>query len=168
MTLRSIVLALAMFVSVAAAAAGADTGVIERRVRVEIMPAFEAMQAAANVHDADAHVAYFAKDPKVTFLAGDRRIIGWQAILNQQRKWWPGGRIQAGSGVETPYTLTSGPDFIVLDPRSALLSFMLDAPKTNADGTRIDRTIGVSQLWQKRPEGWRVIYAHESVVVKPH
>jgi ketosteroid isomerase-like protein len=159
--LRSIIIAL---VTILAVPAAADT--MESRVQAEIMPSFEAMQAAANVHDADAHVGYFAKDPKVIFVAGDRRIIGWQAILDQQRKWWPGGRIQTGSGVETPYTLTAGPDFIVLDPRSALLSFMLDAPKTNADGTRIDRTIGVSQLWQKRPEGWRVIYAHESVVVK--
>jgi ketosteroid isomerase-like protein len=164
MALKWMILALAIVASVPAAAA--DSRATESRVRAEIMPAFEAMQAAANIHDADAHVAYFAKDPKVVFLAGDLRIVGWQAILDQQRKWWPGGRIAPGGGIETPYTLTAGPDFIVLDPRAALLSFMLDAPKTNPDGTHVDRTIGVSQLWQKRPEGWRVIYAHESVVLK--
>jgi hypothetical protein len=161
-SLRSIILALATILAVPAAAA--DT--LESRVRAEIMPSFEAMQAAANVHDADAHVAFFAKDPKLIFVAGARRIIGWHAVLDQQREWWPEGRIRPGSGIEVPYKLTAGPDFIVLDPRSALISFMLDAPKTNADGTRVGRMIGVSQLWQKRPEGWRVIYAHESVVVK--
>ena len=161
MSLRSIILALATILAVPAAA---DT--LEGKVRAEIMPSFEAMQAAANVHDADAHVGFFAKDPKVLFVAGDHRIVGWQAILDQQRKWWPNGRIRPGSSTEVPYKVTAGPDLIVLDPRSALLSFMLDAPKTNPDGTRVDRTIGVSQLWQKRREGWRVIYAHESVVVK--
>lgn len=164
MALSSMIAAIAVMLAIPSAAA--ESPALESRVRAEIMPSFEAMQAAANLHDADAHVAFFAKDPKIIFVAGDRRIVGWQAILNQQRKWWPDGKIQPGKDAEASYRVTAGPDFIVLDPRSALLSFMLDAPKTDAHGSRLDRTIGVSQLWQKRPEGWRVIYAHESVVVK--
>jgi len=151
-------------IGLAPASAPAAPLSMSQRVRAEIMPSFEAMQAAANVHDADAHVAFFARDPNVIFVAGDHRIVGWRAILDQQRKWWPDGRIRAGG--EPPYKLVEGPDFIVLDPRAALLSFILDAPKTNPDGTRIDRTLAVSQLWRKRPEGWRVIYAHESSTVK--
>jgi hypothetical protein len=88
-------------------------------------------------------------------------------VLEQQRKWWPDGRIPAGSGKEIPYRLVAGPDFIVLNPNSALLSFVLDAPKTNAAGGRIDRALAISQLWQKRPEGWRVTYVHESVAESP-
>ena len=148
----------------AGAAAPAATQSLRAQLRAEIMPSFEAMETAANVHDADAHVAFFAKDPTIIFVAGDRRIVGWQAILDQQRKWWPEGRIKAGGA--PAYKLIAGPDFIVLDRNAALLSFILDAPKTNPDGTRVDRTLGVSQLWQRRPEGWRVIYAHESVTVK--
>lgn len=165
MPFRTIILALVALVSVPAIAA--DSSSLESRVRAEIMPSFKAMQAAANLHDADAHVAFFAKDPKLIFMVGDKRIIGWQAVLDQQRKWWPGGRIRPGSGAEIPYKLTAGPDIIVLDPQSALLSFMLDAPTTNAAGARVDRTLAISQLWQKRPEGWRVIYAQESATVKP-
>jgi ketosteroid isomerase-like protein len=157
-----LVAALGLFAATSAATAAPAP--VADQVRAEIMPDFEAMEAAANVHDADAHLAYFANDPSTVFLAGDHRIVGWQAILDQQRKWWPGGRIKAGS--ETPYTLTAAPDFIVLDPKAALLSFILDAPKTNPDEKRIERTIGVTQLWRKRPEGWRVVYAHESVTVK--
>jgi ketosteroid isomerase-like protein len=151
-------------ICMASASALAAPGSVTERVRAEIMPSFEAMQAAANIHDADAHVAFFAKDPTIIFLAGDKRIFGWKAILDQQRKWWPGGRTK-GDG-EPPYKLIAGPDFVVLDAHAALLSFVLDAPKTNPDGTRVERTLGVSQLWEKRPEGWRVIYAHESPTAK--
>ena len=61
--------------------------------RAEIAPLFEAMQAAANEHDAERHVWFHARDP-------------------------------------TP---------------------------------RYSR-FGISALWQERPEGWRLMYAHESSV----
>lgn len=147
------------------AASGAPLTESER-VRAEIMPSFNAMQAAANVHDADAHLAFIARDPDLIFVAGDRRIIGWDALLEQQRKWWPRGRMKP-TGADVPYKVTEGPDFIVIDPTCALVSFMLDAPKTGPEGTRVDRTLAVSQLWQKRPEGWRVTYVHESATVMP-
>lgn len=143
-----------------AAAAPAD---LSERVRAEVMPAFEAMQAAANIHDAEGHVAFIANDPRLIFVINGRRIIGWQAVLEQQRKWWPDGKIPAGSGREAPYRLVAGPDFIVIDADTALLSFVLDAPKTDAAGKRLDRTLAISQLWQRRPEGWRATYVHESV-----
>lgn len=158
-------LILALAAAVATPATSASSSTVESRVRAEIMPAFERMQAAANRHDADAHVAYFARDPRLIFLVGDRRIVGWKALLEQQRKWWPEGRIDPQTG-QLPYKLIEGPDVIVLDARSALLSFMLDAPKANADGKTVDRTLAVSQLWQKRPEGWRVIYAQEAATIE--
>lgn len=162
MGISLVVLALAATI---AAPAGVANDRLENQVRAEIMPSFEAMQAAANVHDADAHVGYFARDPNLIFMINGRRIVGWEAVLDQQRKWWPNGRIVPGSGTEVPYRLTAGPDFIVLGPGSALVSFMLDAPKTDQTGTRINRTLAISHLWQKRPEGWRVTYAQESVSV---
>ena len=147
-------------------AAAAPTDLSER-VRAEIMPSFEAMQAAANVHDAEAHVAFLANTPDLIFVINGRRIIGWEAVLEQQRKWWPDGKIPAGSGREPPYRLTAGPDFVVIDSNSALLSFILDAPKIDSAGKRLDRTLAISQLWQRRPEGWRATYVHESVAEHP-
>ena len=147
-----------------AAAAQPD---LSERVRAEIMPSFEAMQAAANAHDVEGHVGFLANEPDLIFVINYRRIIGWQSVLEQQRKWWPNGRIDPASGAEPPYTLTAGPDFFVLGPDAALLSFMLDAPKTNDAGKRIERVLAISQLWQRRPEGWRVTYVHESVGKKP-
>lgn len=164
MLCRSITLALAMVAAVPAVAADSAT---VSRVRAEVMPAFEAMQAAANVHDAEAHVGFIAKDPGLILVVNGRRIIGWDAVLDQQRKWWPEGKIAAGSGREPPYRLIAGPDFIVLDSDTALLSFLLDAPKTDPAGKRIDRTLAISQLWQRRPEGWRATYIHESAAEHP-
>lgn len=164
MSFRWLALALAAVVAMPAAAADSS---LEAKLRAEIMPAFEAMQAAANVHDADAHVAFLANDPDLIFVVDGRRIIGWDAVLQQQREWWPDGRIPATSSKEIPYRLVAEPDFIVLDSNSALLSFVLDISKTNAAGVRIDRTMAISQLWRKRPEGWRVTYVHESVSETP-
>ena len=147
--------------------AAAASPEMSERVRTEIMPSFEAMQAAANVHDVDGHVRFLANEPDLIFVINDRRIIGWQSVLEQQRKWWPNGRIDPANGAERPYTLVTGPDFVVLAPDAALLSFVLDAPKMNDAGKRVERVLAISQLWQKRPEGWRVTYVHESVGVKP-
>ena len=163
MFFRFIVLALAVFLAVPATA-GADNS-LQNKVRAEIMPSFEAMQAAADVHDADAHIAFLANDPNLIFVINGRRIIGWKTVLDQQRKHWP-ERIPAWSGTGIPYGRV-GPDFIVLGPDSALLSFVLVYPKTDAAGRRIDRTLAISHLWRKRPEGWRVIYVHESIAEKP-
>lgn len=156
-----------LLVAILAVPVAAADRSIQSRVRAEIMPAFEAMQAAANVHDVEGHVGYLANDPGLIFVINGRRIIGWQAVLEQQRKWWPDGRIPEGSGREPPYRLTAGPDFVVIDSNSALLSFILDAPKIDSAGKRLNRTLAVSQLWQRRPEGWRATYVHESVVEHP-
>jgi len=159
-----VALALSAFVAVPVVAAKGDA--LENRVRAEILLSFKAMQAAANIHDADAHVAFYAKDPNLLFVVGDRRIVGWQALLDQQRKWWPEGRTRSDSGAKAPYRLIAGPNIIVLDPRAALLSFTLEAPKADAKGAIVDRTLAISQLWQKRPEGWRIIYAQEAATLK--
>ena len=164
MSFRSVILALSALVAVAPVAAKGDD--LENRVRAEILPSFRAMQAAANIHDAAAHVAFYAKDPKLLFVIGDRRIVGWHALLEQQRKWWPEGRMPPESGANAPYRLIAGPNIIVLDARAALLSFTLDAPKADAKGEIVDRTLAISQLWQKRPEGWRITYAQEAATLK--
>ncbi|MDP1817564.1 MAG: hypothetical protein Q8K92_24100 [Leadbetterella sp.] len=60
--------------------------------RAEILPLFEAMEAAANAHDAEKHVSFYAKEPTLLFVINDRKIKGWDALLEQQRQWWQNGK----------------------------------------------------------------------------
>jgi hypothetical protein len=162
---KSFLALVALLASLAACAAlpavAADaTG--EARVRAGIMPLFTAMQAAANVHDAEAHLAYFVRDPDLTFVANGAEIHGWDSLLAQQKKWWPGGKIAPTDEAHQPYRLAEGPSFQLFGPRLAMLTFVLDARRVYPDRV-MRRPIAVSQLWEKRPEGWKIVYAHESL-----
>jgi len=138
------------------------TGSDEERVRAEIMPLFTAMQDAANVHDAEAHLAYFIRDPALTFVVNGVTIRGWDNLLTQQRNWWPGGRIAPTDEARQPYRLVEGPSFQLLGPRLAMVTFILDARRVHPDRV-MRRPLAISQLWEKRAEGWRIVYAHESL-----
>lgn len=134
----------------------------ETRVRAEIMPLFTAMQAAANIHDAEAHLAPFARGSEVTFVVNGQIIRGWDKLLAQQRAWWPGGRIPLADEARQPYPIVEAPEFQLLGPRHAMLTFVIDARRVHPDRV-MRRPLAVSQLWERRSEGWKIIHVHESV-----
>lgn len=131
------------------------------RVRSEIMPLFDAMEATANVHDADAHLAFYARSPHLVFVANGVEIDGWDNLLAQQRTWWPGGKIASADAAHRPYRMAQAPRIDVLSPKLAMITFILDARRVHPDRV-MRRPLAISQLWQKLPEGWRIVYAHES------
>lgn len=133
----------------------------QERVRSEIMPQFTAMEAAANVHDAQAHLAFYAHSPQLIFVANGAEIDGWDNLLAQQKKWWPDGKIARVDAAHEPYRLIRPPKFSVFGPRLAMLTFVLDARRVYPDKV-MRRPLAISQLWQKLPNGWKVVYAHES------
>lgn len=158
--------------SLALAGAGAQPAAVEpadsegalsdrNRVVAEIMPLFTAMQDAANAHDAEAHLACYMRSPALTFVVNGTVIRGWDALLAQQRKWWPGGRIAPTDAAHQPYRLVAGPDFVV-GPGLAMVTFVVDARRVRPEGTTL-RPLAISQLWRKRAEGWRIVHAHESL-----
>lgn len=159
--LFSAIAALASTPASAAPAAPAATAAEQARVSAEIMPLFKGMEAAANVHDTDAHLAYYMRSPSLIFVANGTVIHGWDNLIVQQRKWWPGGKITLPPGARQPYRLIEGPVVQPLGPRLAMLTFVLDATRTWPDRVT-HRSLAISQLWQKRADGWKIIYAHES------
>jgi ketosteroid isomerase-like protein len=129
-------------------------------VRAEILPLINAMEAAANDHDAEKHVSFYAKDPSLLFVINDRAIIGWDALLKQQQQWWHDGK------TDVKYELIGKMDFQMPAPGLVMLTYFLRSHRTLSDGQTSDSRFGISLLWKKRPEGWRIIYAHESVVTE--
>lgn len=126
--------------------------------RKEILPLIQAMAAAAQAHDADKHISFYARDPTLLFVINDQKIVGYDALLAQQRQWWRDGKS------DVVYTAVGEPDFRMPAPGLVMVTYFLTSHRTNPDGTMRKTGVGISALWQRRPEGWRIVYAHESTV----
>jgi hypothetical protein len=58
--------------------------------------------------------------------------------------------------------LQGRPDVHVLAPDLALTTLFMKSRRTVQGGVVKDGSFAVSAVWKKRPEGWKVIYSHES------
>jgi uncharacterized protein (TIGR02246 family) len=114
------------------------------------------MGAAANAHDVERHVGFYAHDPSVILIFNGEEIVGWEAIRDKQREWWKNGT------TDVVYTMLGKPDLRVPAPGLVLATFFMKSTRTMPSGAASEGSFAVSSLWQKRPEGWRVIYSHES------
>jgi ketosteroid isomerase-like protein len=124
--------------------------------RLEVSHALAQMGAAANAHDVEGHVGFYAHDAQVMLVYDGEAIVGWEAIRDKQREWWQGGK------TDVVYTVQGKPDFRVLSPTLVMSTLLMKSRRTTAAGAVREGSFAVSSLWQKRAEGWRVIYSHES------
>ena len=128
--------------------------------RAEIAPLFAEIQAAANAHDTDRHLAFYAREPSLLFIINDQAIIGWEALREKQLQWWNNGKTDA------VYTQVGQPDYRMPAPGLVMLTHFLTSRRTLSSGETRTTGFGISALWQRRPEGWRIIHAHEATVQK--
>ena len=142
--------------SCAVAAPSADAPVSPESARAEVGPLLAEMGAAANAHDVERHVGFYARDPSVILISDGEAIVGWEAIRDKQREWWKGGK------TDVVYTIQGKPDLRIPAPGLVLTTLFMKSRRALPGGQVRDGQFAVSSLWQKRPEGWRVIYSHES------
>lgn len=128
--------------------------------RADIAPLFAKMQAAANAHDTDGHLAFYAREPSLLFIINDQAIIGWEALREKQLQWWNNGK------TDVVYTQVGQPDYRMPAPGLVMLTHFLTSRRTLPSGETRTTGFGISALWQRRPEGWRIIHAHEATVQK--
>lgn len=124
--------------------------------RAEILPLFEQMKAAAQAHDVDAHLAFYVHSPTLLFVINGEAIRGWEALRQKQREWWQNGTS------DVVYRLVDSVDYRMAAPGLVVQTYFLASRRTAAGGSTRESRLGVTALWQKRAEGWRIIYAHES------
>jgi uncharacterized protein (TIGR02246 family) len=122
----------------------------------EVAPLLAEMGAAANAHDIERHVGFYAHDPSVMLIFNGEAIVGWEAIRDKQRQWWKNGK------TDVVYKMQGDPNFRVLAPGFVVTTIFMKSSRTMPSGEVSENNFAVSALWQKRPEGWRVIYSHES------
>jgi hypothetical protein len=125
-------------------------------VSAEVAPLLAEMGAAANAHNVDRHVGFYAHDSSVVFIFNGEPTVGWEAIREKQREVWRNGTS------DVVYSMRGKPTFLVPAPGLVVTTIFLKSRRTMPNGQIADGAFAVSSLWQKRPEGWRVIYSHES------
>jgi ketosteroid isomerase-like protein len=146
--------------TIAASVQAAEPDNALEAARAEIAPLFAEMQAAANAHDTDRHVAFFAREPSLLFIINDDAIIGWEALREKQLQWWNNGK------TDVVYTQAGQPDYRMPAHGLVMLTHFLTSRRTLLSGEKRTDGFGISLLWQRRPEGWRIIHAHEAKVQK--
>lgn len=124
----------------------------------QILPLLNEQLLAANTHDTDRFLATYVHSPGLVCIENGQLIRGWDALHDQQLKWWKNGKSDAVYVQQLP------PEFAVLDNEIVLVTQQMTSHRTGPDRKPSDRTFVVSSIWRKLPAGWRVTYAHESWV----
>jgi ketosteroid isomerase-like protein len=124
--------------------------------RAEVAAALKGMGDAANAHDVERHVGYYAHIPRVTLIVDGEPFVGWDTIRDKQKEWWNNGK------TDVVYQLQGAPEVVELAPNVMVTTLLMKAHRTLPSGEVRDARFAVSSIWQKRPEGWKVVYSHES------
>jgi len=124
--------------------------------RAQVSASLAEMGAAANAHDVDRHVGFYARDPSTELIFNGEPILGWDAIYAKQREWWQNGK------TDVVYTPRGRPDIRLLSRDLAVTTLLMTSKRTMPDGTVKEGSFAVSAIWKKLPAGWRILYAHES------
>jgi ketosteroid isomerase-like protein len=127
-------------------------------VRREIQPLLDEEMAAANAHDTDRFLVTYVHDSTLVFVFNGVVTRGFTAVREGQLKAWNDGKS------DVVYTLREPEAFTELSPNTVLVTELLSSRRTVASGEVRTADFVVSAIWQKRAEGWRVVYVHESTV----
>lgn len=116
------------------------------------------MQRAANAHDTDRFMAPFAPGPDMVFVVNGKVIHGWDALHAQQLKWWNHGKSDAR------YAQVGELEIIALGPDAEVSTASFASRRTRPGGKISTGRFVVTYVWKHLPQGWRIIYGHESWV----
>jgi uncharacterized protein (TIGR02246 family) len=137
-----------------AGAAAAQSAPASPRRQVE--PLLEAMMVAANAHDTDRFLASYLHDSTLVMVFNGAVISGFDSVRTLQLKWWNNGRS------DVAYTRRAPARFRVLSPDAVVVTDALRSQRTDSAGVVTHADFAATSIWQKRPEGWRVVAVHES------
>ncbi len=122
----------------------------------EIEPLLAQQMDAANAHDTDRFLASYLHDTAFVLVFNDQVIRGFPAVRDQQLKWWNGGKS------DVVYSQRAPSEFNVVTQTVVLVTQQLASKRTLPSGEVQGGDFVATTVWQRRPEGWRVVAAHES------
>jgi len=137
-------------------AAMASAGTVPSLAQRQIQPLWDGMQRAANAHDTERFMLPFLHQTGLVFVFNGEVIHGWDALHAQQLKWWRSGR------TDVVYTPLGKSEFMLLGADVVVTTQALSSRRTTPDGKIGRGTFVVTYVWRKLPQGWRIVYGHES------
>lgn len=126
--------------------------------RAAIAPQLTEMLAAANAHDTDRHLRYYVRSPDLIFAINGEPIRGYDSLRVRQLGWWNNGKS------DVVYGLEGQPSYASPSPGVAIQNYILSSRRSVPGGETREGRIAVTAIWQQRAEGWRIVYAEETVL----
>lgn len=142
-------------------AAAAPSAPSTTTVQAELLPLLDEMLAAANAHHTDRFMRMYARQPDTVLVFDDITLRGWQAIRDAQLDWWDHGKSDAVYRAPSPPQITP----ISADVVATLQT--LEVTSTTPAGAKADARLFATSIWKRLPEGWRIVLAHESLLMAP-
>ena len=126
-----------------------------------LRPILAGMVRAGKTLDTARFMAPFVHAPSLVFAINGRLIRGWKTLYAQQLKWWRHGkgRLQ--------YRQTGPTEFMNLAPGVEITTWHLYARYVRANGKAGGSPFVVTYVWKRLPQGWRIVYGHESWAKPP-
>jgi ketosteroid isomerase-like protein len=144
------VTAIALLLPVASFASAGQAQTAE----MQVQRAISKMNVAAAQLDADQFMAWYWNSPALTITFDGQTMRGWQHILDEQRKWWSDKNSGIKFAEQRPPEITpQRPDLVTS------IQWMTVA----AENSKKPSQLVITSVWKKRPEGWRIVLAHESL-----
>jgi uncharacterized protein (TIGR02246 family) len=140
----------AMLSAVSAGVAAAQPEAVERLV--------DALLPAANAHDTDRFLAGYLHDSTLVFAFNGTMTTGYASVRDLQQKAW--------AKTDVVYSQRAPVTYAVLAPNVVVVTDPLGSRRTGADGETKTTDFVVTMICQKRPEGWRIVYVHESAAAR--
>jgi len=139
-------------------AAVAAVAAVAASVKQQIEPLLNELMLAANAHDTDRFLAAYLHGPTLVFVFNGIVTKGWNNLEALQLKGWNNGKS------DVVYAQRAASQFTVLGPDIAVVTDPMVSRRTLPDGQESSGEFTVTMVWQRRPEGWRIVQAHESTV----
>lgn len=123
-----------------------------------IRPLMAKMLQAANAGDTETFMAPMVHSPELVFAFNGEAIRGWDALHAQQLKWWAKDK----NPTKYTYAEDGAPGFLSLDADVEVVTWPLVSRWTSPAGKEGSSGFVVTYVWQRLPQGWRIVYGHES------
>jgi len=128
------------------------------RAAQEVQPLVDSLMVAANAHDTDRFLASYLHDSTLVVVFNGVATHGFQAVRDQQLKAWNNG------ASDVVYSAHQPSEIAALTADVVLATDFLSSRRTLPTGEVRTTDVTVTMVWQKRPEGWRIVQVHESTV----